>query len=196
MALTPGTTSPDEADDPGVVWTTATIGSTAAPLETGPGAGMTAIAVSIADPAPVPGEVLLRPDGDVIGILDASGMTSGGSGSSAFLPAQLVVGVSKDLARWGAVRHGWLDVQAQDAPAPNGEPGSVGAQVESVEPNGASKSVLKVGDVIESVGGEPVTSMAQLRERLYVLSASTPVKLGIVSDGQRTSAEVDLGSSP
>ena len=138
----------------------------------------------------------MQPNGDVIGMFDASGTSSGEPGASTFLPAQLIVGVSEDLAHFGKVQHGWLDVKAKDAPAPNGASGTVGAQVLAVEPTGASREVLRVGDVIESVGGAPVTSMAQLRERLYVLGAGTQVELGIARNGAQTSAEVDLGSSP
>ena len=61
------------------------------------------------------GEILLQPDGRVIGILDSTGQPRRGAGHKVFLPAQLVVGVADDLAASGRVRHGWLDVEGENA---------------------------------------------------------------------------------
>jgi putative serine protease PepD len=202
---------------PGTRWTTALVQAAATPVRSGAAAGMTAIAASVPRWSPVAGEVLVSPDGVVIGMLDATSVPTGTSLTSTstaasspttstaassptatppatFLPARLVTAVSEDLARWGRVRHGWLDVDAQDATTPSGNP--AGALVVAVPRRGASSGLLGAGDVIEAVEGAPVTSMAQLRERLYVLPAGTQVELEITRHGTQTSAEVDLGSSP
>ncbi len=73
---------------------------------------------------------------------------------------------------------------------------STGALVTAVQAPGASSHLLQVGDVIVSLDGAPVRSMAELRSRLYVLGPGTPVQLGIPRDGTLLTVAVNLSSSP
>ncbi len=59
---------------------------------------------------------LIDSDGQVAGLLE-SVERSGTSLLSVFLPAQLVLGVAQQLVDSGEVAHGWLGVQASNAPA-------------------------------------------------------------------------------
>jgi S1-C subfamily serine protease len=68
--------------------------------------------------------------------------------------------------------------------------------VVSVKPKGVAAGKLRVGDVIDSVGGEPVRSLAELEQRLYTASAGELVTIGVRRGGADTTTEVDLGSSP
>ncbi len=196
------------------MWTTGTIRSVDATVSQGAAIGMAGIDVVTGTRSAIAGEALLDPTGRVLGILD----TADGRGKNKlFLPAQLVVGVAHVLAVSGRVDHGWLGIQGGDAPAPaittttsvtnvrptptrqaeTGErrPGG-GALVEAVEPNGASVGLLRPGDVIHSIDGQPVRTMAELRDRLYVLPPGAWVVLGVSYRGSTKSVAVDLAGSP
>jgi len=157
---------------------------------------MAAIGVTTGGIGSEAGELLVTRNGGVIGILEPASTTASRAGSSEFMPASLFLGVSSDLARWGVVRHGWLDVTARDATAASSKAHPQGAEVVSVSPTGPAARTLDPGDVIESVGGAPVRSMAELRSRLYVLAAGEPVTIGFRRNGATATAEVDLASSP
>jgi S1-C subfamily serine protease len=196
------------------MWTTGTIRSVDATVSQGAAIGMAGIDVATGTRSAIAGEALLDPTGRVLGILDAA---DGGGKDKLFLPAQLVVDVAHVLAVSGRVDHGWLGIQGGDAPGPaittttsvtnvhptptrqaeTGErrPGD-GALVEAVEPNGASVGLLRPGDVIHSIDGQPVRTMAELRDRLYVLPPGAWVVLGVSYRGSTRSVAVNLASSP
>jgi len=197
------------------MWTTGTIRSVDTTVVRGSAVGMAGIVATTGSRPAIAGEALLDGNGRVLGILDSSYSVNGQS--KVFLPAQLVVGVANSLAVSGRVDHGWLGIQGGDAPTPAittttsatvapvtptreadaGErwPGG-GALVEAVEPNGASAGLLRPGEVIRSIDGQPVRTMAQLRNRLYVLPPGTRVVLGVSDRGTSTSVAVDLAGSP
>jgi len=50
------------------------------------------------------------------------------------------------------------------------------------------------GDVIESIGGKPVTSVARLEARLDDFRAGDRVRLGILRDGKRISVDTTLAA--
>jgi putative serine protease PepD len=164
--------------------------------DSGDNDSMAAIGVTTGGIGSEAGELLVARNGGVIGILQPASTTAPSTGSTGFMPASLFLGVSSDLARWGVVHHGWLDVTARDATASSGKSQAQGAVVVSVSPTGPAAGTLQPGDVIDSVGGAPVRSMAELRARLYVLAAGEPVTIGFRRDGASTTAEVDLASSP
>ena len=182
------TASPATAGPPAWKWSRGTIDGTAAPVGSG-SSGLTGISAFSSAPA-LPGGVLVEGNGDIVGLLDHAVTAPGGQSAQAFVPSWLVLGVSGELAAWGTVRHGWLDVTADDVPGPG-----YGALVESVDPGGASAQVLRAGDVIVGVGSSPVRSAAELRELLYLLAPGTPVRLRVVRNGVVTAAVVDLGPS-
>lgn len=204
------------------MWTVSTIRSVGATVSRGPAMGMAGIETVTGSRPAIAGEVLLDRAGAVLGILDSSGTPPGDRAGKVFLPAQLVVGVAEALATAGYVDHGWLDIEGTDVPARPitttstssadvargasgrlagtggaGKSGALGgAEIEAVEPGGASVGVLRPGDVIRSIDGEPVRSMAELRDRLYVLPPGKRVVLGITSGGSSRAVAVDLSASP
>jgi serine protease Do len=131
----------------------------------------------------VPGEPLIDPAGDIVGML-----ASADTDDRAFMPMALVEGVSAELEMEGHVQHGWLDID--DAT------GGGGALVLSVETGGASASVLDPGDVIVSFDGTPVWSPAELDSMLYASFPGTSVSLGVLHQGQLRTATVELAASP
>jgi S1-C subfamily serine protease len=157
------------------------------------GQGMPGIVVvSTLDPDTT-GGVLVSADGSVLGIQDTS-VDPGGT-DEVFLPADLVVGVSADLAADGRVSHGWLGINGGNAGTPTSASPS-GAVVDAVDPAGPAAASLQQGDVIVAVDDTPVHSMADLRSRLYMLPAGWPVWLRVYRHNRLTTVEVDLGSSP
>jgi S1-C subfamily serine protease len=163
------------------------VAAAATAVQTGAARGMASIVSSTTNAPTEAGAVLLDSAGSVAGIYDPTG-TANGLGR-VFLPTELLIGVTGDLASSGKVDHGWIGLRGEDAP--NG----AGAQVVSVSDPGPSANILRSGDVITSVNGDPVRSMAELRSRLYVLDPDTKVQLTVVQNNAVHSADVTLSSS-
>ena len=206
-------TGPGAAD--ATMWSQGTVRSVATAVQGGDADGMAAVTTGATQVPAVPGSALLTAGGQLLGLLDATGRPMSGDGEEAFLPTQLVVGVAKALASHGVVDHGWLDVKGHDAPdgtvhttastaaagtatsvtdPPDG--GTDGALVTSVESSGAAGGALNVGDVVVSLDGAPVRSMAELRTRLYVLGPGSTVRLGVDRGGSLIDVAVTLAPSP
>ncbi|MGH9082413.1 MAG: S1C family serine protease [Acidimicrobiales bacterium] len=180
--------------------------------------GMAAIMVTGRPLPDVAGQPLLDADGEVLGILDAAAAKPGAP--QAYLPAPLVVGVARQLATSGTVRHGWLGIEGQDAPpgqptttsvssttapsttAPStGEPVNsvapvAGAEVVEVEAGGPSWHAVEPGDVIVALDAQPVRSMAELRSRLYVLAPGSRAVVTVVRAGRAVAVAVHLSPAP
>lgn len=177
---------------------------------------MASIMVSGRSLPDVAGQPLVDADGEILGILDQSGAAAGPGVARPYLPAPLVVGVAKELAMTGKVRHGWLGLQGQDASATgpttvsdipqttttyttsavSAEPPVQGAQVVAVDPGGPAAGALQPGDVIVALDGQPVRSMAELRARLYVLQPGTRATVTVERSGKSVTAVVELSPSP
>ena len=122
------------------------------------------------------GCVLLDSSGHVSGMLEMV-RGSGPSTMAVFLPAELVIGVARQLVNSGTVEHGWLGVQSSDAaPTTTTPDGAVvtassaadGARLDSVASySPAADAGLVPGDVITAIDGSQVHSTAELRSRLY-----------------------------
>jgi S1-C subfamily serine protease len=132
----------------------------------------------------------MEPDGAVIGILDKSGVASAGGGT-VFLPGAFVVQVALEMmSDGGKIQHGWLGINGVDS----GRKQPKGALVTAVDRRGASDDRLQRGDVIESIDGWRVRSMADLRSRLYLLAPGAWVNLRV--DRGDTVRTVGLALSP
>lgn len=196
LAVTPGGSGAD------TMWSEGTVEAVGSTVDAGAASDMAAVDATTPGLPTMAGALLLDPQGDVLGILDASG-AAGPDHSTTFLPAELVLGVSGELASTGKVAHGWLEISARDAvmPTPSGTTTTVadslsGAMVDAVDPHGVSADLLKTGDVIVGADGAPVRTMAELRTRLYVLGPGTPVQLSLWRAGKPMTVEVDLSASP
>ena len=141
---------------------------------------------------------LLSSQGQVSGILDST-QTQGDATVGVFLPAELVLGVTRQLVAAGSVEQGWLGVEASDlkgatgptVTADNSPP--VGATLDAVDAQGAAaRAGLQVGDVIVAVDGEAVHSTAELRTRLYADLPGTTVVVGVQRSGTPETASVVL----
>lgn len=175
------------ANDAGVVALHGTAGSVTAVdamIANGWAKGMPDITSSAAAVNEEPGDPLLNQAGDVIGIFYGTGP------SPAFLPTQLVLGVSDDLRSTGRVSHGWLGVEGA-TPA-----GATGAQVATVMSGSPATGLLQAGDVVVALNSVPIRSMADLRARLYVLPPDSTVGLEVTDGSTMRVVDVTLGASP
>ncbi len=152
--------------------------------------GLATIVAAAPSVTPVPGSLLVAPDGSVLGLM----VQPAGHGNDVFLPVPLVLGVASDLQSTGAVHHGWLDVDLSSAP---GHPAnSAGPLVSEVDPAGPAARRLRTGDEINQVAGLPVRSVADVQTQLYVLAPGTPVTLTVRRGGRDVTVTVDLASAP
>lgn len=106
------------------------------------------------------GGPLLNIHGQLVGINTA--VHSGGPGIGFAIPVDRVRAVVRDLVQFSRVRQGWLGlhVAAQNQHFPTG------VLIASVDPQGpAEKAGLRAGDIIVSVGEDPITSVASFRSR-------------------------------
>jgi len=92
-----------------VTWKITTVAAVGTTLGAGGPSTMAGLGAGTATTPAIGGELLLSPKGEVLGVLDASAMSSSAA-SPAYLPADVVLGVADQLAQSGRVQHGWLDV--------------------------------------------------------------------------------------
>jgi serine protease Do len=168
-ALDPG--SPTTAPPASTVYAGTVVATGQAPTGSGSVPGFSATAVDAPLDRRDLGCALLDGSGHVAGILEATDGT-GRDALAYFLPAQLVLGVTRQLVTSGTVEHGWLGLGSIDSAAPGGAAvtpsAGDGAAVAFVDPDSPAASVgLAAGDVIVDMNGEPVHSTAELRSMLY-----------------------------
>jgi len=147
-------------------------------------------------------ERLIRLDGGLYpglagaAVGDASGRVLGVA-SSAFsrhhgvvLPVATIERVVEQLLTHGRVQQGYLGIAAQPVRAMRDGVGVDGLLVSSVADDGpAARAGLLVGDVIVTLGGQPVGSLEGLRERLQA-GAQVDVDLARGGHAHRLSVQV------
>ncbi len=113
------------------------------------------------------------------------------------LPVSTITRVLAQLLEHGRVHQGYLGIAAQPVRAVLGGAGVDGLLISSVADDApAAKAGLLVGDVIVSVGGQPVAGIDQLRDALGTapLGASLPLK--VARGGQAVDLTVDVAERP
>lgn len=136
------------------------------------------------------GSVLVNAHGRFVGIV-----TGVVNGAVVATPSWLASRVASELAANGKVVHGWLGMLVGKNVQANAQRKSAGVLVENVAPDStAGIAGLSQGDEIVSINGHPVTSLAALRGRLYVLAPNTRVGMGIWRNGLKKTLEVSLGA--
>ncbi|MHB1711690.1 MAG: S1C family serine protease [Acidimicrobiales bacterium] len=147
------------------------------------------------------GCALLNSQGQVSGILERT-QVQGAATIGIFLPAELVLGVTRQLVAVGSVKRGWLGIDGSNldrmistTPSPIGKAQSFadGVALDAIKANSAAaRAGLQVGDVIMAVNGEAVHSMAELRTQLYPDLPGTTVTVTIDRSGTLEYADVVL----
>jgi S1-C subfamily serine protease len=198
-ALTPGST-PDARPSSAVYAGTV--------LSTGQALGANAITTDFSSTAI---EAPLSKDDLGCPLIDRSGQVSGmlemtkGKGASTmavFLPADLVLGVTRQIVSSGTVEPGWLGVETADANPTTVTPsGTVvtsasatdGARLVAVDEDGpAAYASLDPGDIIIGVDGHQVHSTAELRSRLYADPPGTDLTVTFERGGKTMTTPVIL----
>jgi S1-C subfamily serine protease len=133
------------------------------------------------------GCALLSAQGLVSGLLDST-QTDGDNTIGVFLPAELVLGVTRQLVAAGSVERGSLGIEASDVVGTTGatvtgDGVSDGASLAAVGAPGAAEDGLQIGDVIVGIDGGAVHSTAELRTRLYADLPGTSVVVAVERAG-------------
>lgn len=134
--------------------------------------------------------------GEVVGINTA--IVAQGQGIGFAVPVNTAKDIVSDLKLKGAVTRGWLGVSAQDITEEiarnlglKTKEGALVAEVFTGEP--ADKAGMKVGDVIISVGGIPVTSLRSLLSAVARQKVGQKVPVEVLRDGQQKTLWVTIG---
>ena len=144
------------------------------------------------------GGPLFDMDGNVVGINTAIISRTGGALGIGFaVPANLAAPIVGQLVAFGGVRRGWLGVGIQEVTediAENiGLSGPEGAMVVEVTEGGPSVGSLKVGDIVRTFDGRPVTQMHDLPRLVSLTEIGKTVEVGILRDGTDITVEITLG---
>ncbi|MGL4338836.1 MAG: S1C family serine protease [Rhodoglobus sp.] len=152
------------------------------------------------------GGALLNSDGQVIGINVAiasagnsgSGAAAGSIGVGFAVPANLAQRVMNEIIADGVATHGLLGASVANVTAdtePTAKNQVVGASIKELTPGGAAEVAgLKVGDVITTFEGLPITGKTDLTAQVRSLAAGASASLTYVRGGKTAQAEVTLGA--
>lgn len=148
------------------------------------------------------GGPLFNLGGEVVGINSQIFTRSGGfMGLSFAIPINVAMDVANQLRTDGKVSRGWLGVVIQEVNKDLAESFDLerpaGALVAQVLDGGpAAKAGLRVGDVILSLGDQPIIRSSELPHRVGAIKPGREVSLGIVRDGERETLQIEIGALP
>jgi serine protease Do/serine protease DegQ len=147
------------------------------------------------------GGALVDQQGRLVGINTAILSRGGGNIGIGFaIPVNMARQLIDQLVEYGEVRRGRLGVLIQDLTPDIAEAMRVeaegGAVVSRVVPDSAAEQAgLRAGDVILSLDGKAVSSSAELRNRIGLMSPGRKVELGIVRKGRGLTVKATLGTA-
>ncbi|MEE9297784.1 MAG: trypsin-like peptidase domain-containing protein [Acidimicrobiia bacterium] len=146
------------------------------------------------------GGALVDSEGRLIGITSAIGVSDVGAEGLGFaIPVELMTRITRDILEFGAARHAFLGItgathfetEIDGALAPAGV-----AVASVIEGTAADAAGLRVGDVIQSVDEQPVTTMARLVVRLRFYRVGDVASLLISRSGNVMLLELELLERP
>lgn len=144
------------------------------------------------------GGALVTADGKLVGINTAIiGPAGGNVGIGFAVPIAMVSSVMKQLIDHGGVRRGRIGVAVQDLTPDLADAlkltDNSGAVVGSVEDGSpAAHAGLQAGDVIVSVDNHPISSSADLRNRIGLTPVGSDVAVEYLRDGARKSVTIRI----
>jgi len=148
------------------------------------------------------GGPLFNMNGEVIGINSQIYSRTGSfMGLSFAIPIELAMDVTTQLKSNGRVSRGWLGVHIQEVTMVLAESFGMktahGAVVSAILPDSpASKSSLKVGDVITHFDGRKVEKSSSLPPLVGRVPVNSDARLGVVREGQEIEVIVNIGELP
>jgi serine protease Do len=148
------------------------------------------------------GGPLVSLDGKVIGINSAIKSRSGGfQGVGLAISSNLARVVMAQLLTDGVVRRGYLGVGVRDVDEEVAEKLQVkqnsGVLITRVYPGSpALKGGLKAGDIVTSIGGQPIHEGGELQKVILGLPLGKPVDVAYVREGESKVAKVVVEDQP
>lgn len=149
------------------------------------------------------GGALVDASGRLIGINSAIATVGGGSGQSGnigigfAIPVDEATWIAEQLIEDGEAEHAFLGVVPTDGTAQEGAATHSGAKIARVsEGSPAAEAGLAKGDLVVAIGESPVTSAESLVGLIHARRIDSTVPLTIISDGERKTVDVTLGTAP
>ena len=147
------------------------------------------------------GGPLLNIRGEAVGMNTAIFSRSGGYMGIGFaIPINMAKSIEQQLRKSGKVTRGWLGIMIQDVNEDLGKSfgGKAGGALitEVTDDSPAKKSGLLQGDIVTAINGEPVTDVADLRNKIAMTPPNTDLRLRILRDGQEKDLQVTVGEQP
>lgn len=146
------------------------------------------------------GGALVDSEGRLIGITSAIGVSDVGAEGLGFaIPVEMMTRITQDILEFGGPRHAFLgitgsthfELEADGAIAPAGV-----AVASVIEDTAADAADLQVGDIIESVDGQPVTTMNGLVVKLRFYRVGDIAELQILRNGELVLLDMELLERP
>ncbi|RDU59816.1 Do family serine endopeptidase [Helicobacter marmotae] len=142
------------------------------------------------------GGALVDSRGALIGINTAILSRTGGNHGIGFaIPSDMTKKIAKELIEKGSIKRGFLGVGIQDVSEDLKESygDKNGAVIISLEPQSpAAKSGLMVWDLITHVNGKKISSAAELKNLIGMLSPNDKVVVKFIRDKQERVAQITL----
>ena len=142
------------------------------------------------------GGALVNIDGQLVGINTAIvGERNAGIGFA--IPIDRARRIAEDLIRHGEVRESYTGLEVGDRPAQEGGRRGGGLVVSGVDPGSpAAAAGFRKGDLIESLGGQPVESAEEYRFRQRELAAGAVARIGIRRGAERMTLTLRAAELP
>ncbi len=144
------------------------------------------------------GGALVDLNGHLVGINTAIYSRTGGSNGIGFaIPADVAQRVMESLIKDGVVRRGWIGVEPRELTPDIAESLQLathsGVLITGVLQDGpAAKGGLRPGDVVMSVAGNPVASVAQLLNTVAALPPGQPAQVQVQRGKQALTLSLDI----
>ncbi len=148
------------------------------------------------------GGALVDTQGRLLGINTAIYSRSGGSLGIGFaIPSSTVSHVATQLLKSGRVSRGFIGVEPQDVTPELADaldlPSEKGAVITAIVRGGpAEKAGVRVGDVLLSIGDEPVTNIAKMLDIVARQTPGSKVRFHFLRDGRKLDIDIRIAERP
>jgi Do/DeqQ family serine protease len=148
------------------------------------------------------GGALVDTKGRLVGINTAIYSRTGGSLGIGFaIPAVAAQKVLSEIVTFGFVKRGWLGIEPQDMTADLARAFGLervrGVIIAGIMRDGpGAKGGLKVGDIVQTIAGQPINDTQRLMARIAAYAPGDTVELGVYRNGRKQSLTMTLGQRP
>jgi serine protease Do len=148
------------------------------------------------------GGPLVDVEGRLVGINTLIVSQGGGNEGIGFAaPANIVKAVVKGLRREGRLRRGWIGAHAQTVTPLLARGLSLPDEAavilsDVVADTPAARAELRIGDLLTAMDGRPLDNARQFDVRLYRVAPGETVRIELLRDGRRLTAEVPVVERP